>query len=1201
MDSGASHTIVNDPKLFSEFYRDSEVSIIVADKSKGKSKARWGKLLPNCLGLESAIYLPDLGPQGLLSCAHLEDIGINSDLGSRMLWRNWFVWTVYRENRLYFVDILFESNENWNKISQNQIENNPKSYVSVSETVVSPLDFDAQAPSSLEENPKYAKMTKKDRLREHERHGHFHLPGLSIDFCPACSIMKGRSDGHAQVRPEYLVPTYENEQVDCDFVGPFPQSMLGNVWLLVMVETFLRWPEVFPCKTRGECGQKLKTYCSIKGRPTRVRTDNGKEFKEPGSSWKKVCSELNIIPTFSPQYHPAMNGVVERMNQTLQAAIRACIQFVDKRLWDHAALYVAYNWARTARKDGESPYSRKHGRKPPDKHLRTFGCLCFCKDHSHTTKLQEKFLPAVFLGYSRENSTYMVGRYAPDLRASAGESWRIEEYRDVKLNEDFLIRDVDMLKKDNLDRLLKQARDEGCGVGAASGMVAPGGDGLPASDAPAAPGPSDPLPNLTGSEVEVESKDTTQEVQPQLDVVPPSPPASLDKSLKRKREDEEEVPDENRIVTENSNGDVVVKKKRGRPKGLTKQPHWKKQGRKKKTENANYMSDETAANEVCRMLLVQLDDKIEKIWRKQRDIESEVAVAYSIQMTHAKILKDPDSAKYIEAGNLERTQLEALSCWRPIKPGEIKDSDEVLPSVVIYTRKRDGRSKARLVALGNKQTNVLAGEVYSPTISHAANRVMLVDSASKGCFLESFDISNAFTQSLLNVDDDDPESDRVFMRLPPHWCAQNRGQIVRLLKSLYGLRISPRRWFDTYASYLRESGWEMNPTEPGLWRRGNLMLSIYVDDTLLSGPVESEVVAARNEILNRFPGKLIPPERSGKWQVWDVLGARVKYCREERELEIDMERSIDKLLQKFNMNSCRTVSSPCCAGDIAALGEGKENTTFPTRSLLGALQHIANVARPDIASAVNRVARHVSPKCTDRTVKACKRILQYLKGSKTRGLHYSPENERNFRMKYEVLLTKNKTAEPLGDAVSFADSDFAGCTLTFRSTSGSIMYYKGMPVAWRSSRQTLRAHSTCEAEYNAIYDTIRLTQGQGYLDWFIENKELPTIFSDNQSALAVAGSSVPTKKSKHFMLRYMLVRDHFKSLCYVPTDINQADPLTKTVTAKKYVDIFTSIPYELDDEFEEEMDLNASCNACWSPCFASTEEIEINFALHCLE
>ena len=222
---------------------------------------------------------------------------------------------------------------------------------------------------------------------------------------------------------------------------------------------------------------------------------------------------------------------------------------------------------------------------------------------------------------------------------------------------------------------------------------------------------------------------------------------------------------------------------------------------------------------------------------------------------------------------------------------------------------------------------------------------------------------------------------------------------------------------------------------------------------------------------------------------------------------------------------------------------------------MGSLQYIANTCRPDIACACQVVARQVAS-CTDGTVRRAKRILSYLKGTRLIGCEYSPEIERNFRETYKEICKKGYSKQNLPDTVSFSDADFMGCTTTMRSTSGSILYHRGTPIVWSSKRQTLRATSTCESEYVALYDTIKFSQSQGYLDWFLDEGELPLLFCDNQSALNLSKATLVTKKSKHMSLRYHIVRDFAKDLCYVPTGVNRADPLTKPSVGDKYISMF---------------------------------------------
>ena len=113
--------------------------------------------------------------------------------------------------------------------------------------------------------------------------------------------------------------------------------------------------------------------------------------------------------------------------------------------------------------------------------------------------------------------------------------------------------------------------------------------------------------------------------------------------------------------------------------------------------------------------------------------------------------------------------------------------------------------------------------VFSPTISHAATRVLLVDAAARSQYVGQYDVSNAFVQSVLSGEGDE----RAFVRLPKHWSPDPRGDVVKLLKSLYGLKIAPRRWYETYCTFLIESGWTRCESEPGLFRRNGVIIVVY--------------------------------------------------------------------------------------------------------------------------------------------------------------------------------------------------------------------------------------------------------------------------------------------------------------------------------------------------------------------------------------
>ena len=56
-------------------------------------------------------------------------------------------------------------------------------------------------------------------------------------------------------------------------------------------------------------------------------------------------------------------------------------------------------------------------------------------------------------------------------------------------------------------------------------------------------------------------------------------------------------------------------------------------------------------------------------------------------------MRQPDAAQYMEADNVEYLKVIANQTWTDIKKEEILDTDEIVPTCVIYTRKRCGKYK----------------------------------------------------------------------------------------------------------------------------------------------------------------------------------------------------------------------------------------------------------------------------------------------------------------------------------------------------------------------------------------------------------------------------------------------------------------------------------------------------------------------------
>ncbi|XP_052116475.1 secreted RxLR effector protein 161-like [Arachis duranensis] len=125
--------------------------------------------------------------------------------------------------------------------------------------------------------------------------------------------------------------------------------------------------------------------------------------------------------------------------------------------------------------------------------------------------------------------------------------------------------------------------------------------------------------------------------------------------------------------------------------------------------------------------------------------------------------------------------------------------------------------------------------------------------------------------------------------------------------------------------------------------------------------------------------------------------------------------------------------------------QGKSIDVKKYRGMIGSLLYLT-ASRPDIMFSVCMSARYqANPK--ESHLSAVKRIMKYLIGTLNVGLWYP----------------KGSTC----DLIGYFDSDFAGCKLDRKSTSGTCHLLGNSLVSWHSKKQVSVALSTAEAEYVA--------------------------------------------------------------------------------------------------------------------------------------
>eukprot|EP00396_MALV-II-16_sp_LP-1_P000281 gene281-305_t len=232
---------------------------------------------------------------------------------------------------------------------------------------------------------------------------------------------------------------------------------------------------------------------------------------------------------------------------------------------------------------------------------------------------------------------------------------------------------------------------------------------------------------------------------------------------------------------------------------------------------------------------------------------------------------------------------------------------------------------------------------------------------------------------------------------------------------------------------------------------------------------------------------------------------RRKVSKETKENPVVNTNNIksDFSSERFDHASAHPVSTPAVAWE----NKGELKGTFPFREFVGCCNYVMCCSRPDIALAVQRIARClVGPQLG--ALHACRRLLKYLRGSVDRGVAYTPQAESAFYECHGQLLNMNVQEHPL---VGFCDSNFAdGSEPSGKATSGHVCYYRGMPVYWGSKLQEMVSLSSAEAEFLSVFGIVKkicnLRQAAAYING--KDALVVPIGCDNQSAIRIAKSLV---------------------------------------------------------------------------------------------
>jgi hypothetical protein len=296
------------------------------------------------------------------------------------------------------------------------------------------------------------------------------------------------------------------------------------------------------------------------------------------------------------------------------------------------------------------------------------------------------------------------------------------------------------------------------------------------------------------------------------------------------------------------------------------------------------------------------------------------------------------------------------------------------------------------------------------------------------------DVKSAF----LNV----PIKEEVYVEQPPGFEDDRYlDHVYKLSKALYGLKQAPRAWYECIIDFLITNSFKVGKADPTLFTKtcnGDLFVcQIYVDDIIFGYTNQKSYEEFSRVMMQKF-------EMSMMGELNYFLGFEVKQLKEGTF--ISQTKYTQDLLKRFGMKDAKPTKTPMGTDERLDLNKGGKSVDQKAyQSMIGSLLYLC-ASTPDIMLSVCMCARFQSnPK--ECHLVAVKRILRYLVSTPCFGIWYP----------------KGSTF----DLIGYSDSDYAGCKVDRKSTSGTCRLLERSLVSWSSKKQTFVALSTAEAEYVA--------------------------------------------------------------------------------------------------------------------------------------
>jgi hypothetical protein len=895
----------------------------------------------------------------------------------------------------------------------------------------------------------------------------------------------------------------------------------------------VRWDgetSVFYLQNKSEAHKHLNDFMLKNFDVVRLRTDNGGEFTS--RLFREACAKHKLNLSFTSPYHPEDNSIAENGVKRLCGHTRVMMldseTVIPADKYMLAMSYSNYISNRLARQSlgWKSPHKIRHGIEADLSLCRRFGEKVHyrLRPEQRDSKLTKRFTPAIFVGMCEESNDALLIT-EENLRKPGFNKRDIIRSSELKYSSDSFTSDLPVFDESDSDseeqvvfpELYASARKE---------TAAPGNDASFSLDI---------VRGFLGFLVQFFAifsalgKAVSQgELQKPRDLSEFKDLHVFKNFMSYKR------------TTHRAPAHLAFNRRNRRREWILLKKNERKNHRKIWNTFKEYR-----VNKHLLLTRTLPEDYFQKYGEQVFEVLEEGGHDFQCLATKVKVTdKLWDDLLWVEALKKEYDAFVRQACFE--KVDRLPPGEKAIPMCVLAELKENDRRKIRSIVLGNQQALKDAEQNFAPVVNHQTIKLLLQHAVDCDHDLASFDISEAFLYGELS-------DDQVCYVVPPRQFRQfdPTTRFWKLKKSIYGLRCAPLCWHREYVKRAKELGWKQSEADPCLFRRGKCLKIVYVDDVLISGPAK-EAKKARAELMDYFPGRVQDCSEEGHLT---FLGMKIRYTK-GKECGLSNPAQIAKLLK--NLKDTKRAKTPLFVHRELSKEEESDVADGSTyRSIVGSLNYIACISRPDLAYSVQYLSR-VLENPGKRELHMANRAMRYVRETASR----------------ELILKKNFDFKPsapssiIKHVTCYSDADF---NAEGKASTGINITVGTTPVHWKSVRQRLSTTSTAEAEYIACAQLVKeicffsalvadvygfaLSARGEQLECYevaITPPRPYAAYVDNMAAVKMTEHSGPTARTKHMQVRFGYIKSAVEAglvrIQHISTTLNRADQFTKCMS-----------------------------------------------------